>query len=172
MSSSSFLTGVRARAPSRGLPSAFLVAVLLGVLGAAGAGAQEYVVPPPAQLRMLTPFPSVRVVGRATRRGAHFSRVTIRARVGVLLVARCNGPLCPFSKRSKVVGGSPGTMATVHFASLERSFRVGVTLRIYVAKGGFAGKYTSLLIRRNLPPQRYDRCVSGLTLAPVACPAS
>ena len=38
--------------------------------------------------------------------------------------------------------------------SFERSFRVGVTLRIYVVKGGFAGKYTSLVIRRNKPPRR------------------
>ena len=85
---------------------------------------------------MLTPFPVVRIVGQANRRGAIFSRVTAR---------------------------------TVRVLSFERSFRVGVTLRIYVVKGGFAGKYTSLVIRRNKPPRRYDRCVPGVTLKPVDC---
>lgn len=173
MSSSRFLHSMRSRSVLVGLWAACALALLVGGLSAGGAIGQDYILPTPtepeARMPVLTPFPVVRIVGQANRRGAIFSRVTARTAVGSRIVATCRGARCPFARRSKFVMGTAGTARTVRVLSLERSFRVGVTLRIYVVKGGFAGKYTSLVIRRNKPPRRYDRCVPGVTLKPVDC---
>lgn len=112
---------------------------------------------------LLSPFPVVRIVGRTTRRGVKISRMTVRAQVGTYIVTRCVGPAraCPYRERTSQLPGYVGRTRTVHVRGLERSFRAGVVLRVYVIENGKIGKYTRFRIRRGRAPARSDRCVTG-----------
>lgn len=147
------------------------IALILGGIQPGGAAGQQYTVPPQT-LPALQPFPIVRFVGRATLRGAAISKLTVRATVGTLILTSCRGKRCPFTKTVKAIDGTVGATRTVHVPRLEHVYRAGVTLRLYVVKANFTGKYTSFRIRRNREPSRYDRCVSGLNVKPITCPSN
>jgi hypothetical protein len=148
----------------------FPVALMILALVAGTASAQEeYPLPPP--LPQLSPPPLVRIVGSTTKRGAKVTRLTVRAPVGATIVSKCvakNRKHCPYSQRVIPVTGAVGTR-TRHIRAFERSFRAGVVLQLYVVKAGRTGKFTSFTIRLRKTPLRRDRCVSGVTLVPVAC---
>ncbi len=161
----------------------FLAACILGgaiyALAAGGASGQQYELPPPPPqppstepLPKLTPFPKVRIRGIATRRGARIDSLTVRARVGLVIVSRCTGKpkRCPYKKRVHQVKGEEGTTRRVRIPRFERAFRAGVKLRLFVVAPGRTGKFTSFGIRRRKIPRRYDRCVRGLVLTPISCP--
>lgn len=156
-----------------------LAACLLGgavyALTAGGASGQEYQLPPPVAepLPMLSPFPVVRIRGVATPTGARINLLTVRARVGVTVVRRCagSGTRCPYSQRTQRVRGQIGRTRTIHIGGFERRFSAGVNLRLFVVTPGRTGKFTSFTIRRRRSPRRTNRCVRGLELKPVLCPA-
>ncbi len=159
-----------------------------------GAAGQEYPLPPPApapppvptttvapprpppvtasSLPLLSPFPIIRIVGRTTPRGAKVTRLTVRAAAGSYIVSRCVGASsrCPYQQRVARIPGRRGQVRTIHVRGFERSFRVGVLLRVYVVGAGRTGKFTSFKIRRKRSPRRNDGCVADIVLRPVSCP--
>jgi len=116
----------------------------------------------------LSPFPVVRLAGRAERR---FTKITllrvVQAPVGAKVTVFCSGVACPRKSVSQVAG-----TRSVRVRTFERRVRVGTSLRIYVTKKGFIGKYTRFRIQRNRPPLRQDRCARFAGADPRPCPAS
>ena len=167
------------RAPIlRSLLAVFVVGAAVWALSAAGASGQEYPLPlPPAPagpLPKLQPFPQVRISGSANRRGARITRLTVKAKVGVTIASRCYGgrsKRCPSSRvRRQLITGTAGTTRTIHVKRFERRLRGGARLRLFIAREGRTGKFTSIQIRRGRVPTRRDRCVRGMTMRVITCP--
>ncbi len=126
---------------------------------------------------LMSPFPVVRIVGRASKRGARIRRLSIDAPPGTAVNVRCQGRGCPFKRAKRTIsmrvraGSLPATRVT-RFRRLEgRTLRAGAILRISVTRNDAIGKYTRFKIRKNKAPTRADRClVPGSTL-PVGCPS-
>jgi PKD domain-containing protein len=134
--------------------------------------------PPPVQklanpaLRLMTPFPVVRITGRIGRRGARIRRLIVTAPSGATITVRCHGRGCPFSlaRQTVAVSGKSGASA-VRIRKFERRLlRVGATVRVSVSKSGEIGKYTRFRIRRGKPPLRRDLCVVPGKSRPTPCP--
>lgn len=124
-------------------------------------------------LRVLSPFPVVRIAGRITRRGTRVRLLRVKAPVGTKLTVRCTGRSCPFRKQVRSVPASTTsvTTATIRIRRLERLLLPGVRVRVYVTKGGVVGKYTRLRFRARKPPARTDSCVMPGSWAPAECPS-
>jgi hypothetical protein len=128
---------------------------------------------PPVQppLRLLEPFPVVRMRGRTTPRGARLSLFTIRGPHGATAKVRCKGRGCPAKRmRAKIKTKSRKGARAIRFRRLERFLRAGIELRVTVTKPGTVGKYTRIRIRRMKLPVRVDRCVRPGSAKPTACP--
>jgi hypothetical protein len=121
------------------------------------------------QLRLLNPFPIVRMSGRIGRAGTRFRVLSVNAPQGSTVIVRCRGKGCPFkaSKRSAKVSRQ------VRIRKLERRLlHAGAFIRIFVTKPGAIGKYTSIRVRRGKPPRRSDRCLMPESnTKPVRCPS-
>jgi PKD repeat protein len=124
-------------------------------------------------LRLLSPFPVVRIAGRISRRGTRVRLVRVKAPVGATVSVRCSGRSCPFKKHVRAVrrGARPQTTVSVRIRRLERLLRPGVRVRVYVTKHGMVGKYTRLRFRAGKAPLRADSCVMPGSWAPAECPA-
>jgi hypothetical protein len=166
----------------KSLLGACLLGALIYALTAGGAAqGQQYPLPPPppppppppvVKLDKLKPFPVVRIKGFATIRGAKITLLSVRAKVGVVIVSRCKGKKrkqCPYKEKAQQIKGKKGKTKTVTVDGFERGFRAGVNLRIFVISPDRIGKFTSYGIRRRKAPRRYDRCVRGVLLTPVLC---
>lgn len=150
-----------------GAAVAGVLALAVALIGAGGASGQDYPLPP----RPMDPFPTVRIVGAGTTTGAKITRLTVRGPTAAAVIVACSPrSRCPFARRARLIAGPQGATRTIRISTMERRFRSGVTLRLYVVKSGFIGKYTSFVIRRGKAPRRYDRCVRSLVLKPVTCP--
>lgn len=123
-------------------------------------------------LRVLSPFPVVRMTGRITGRGTRVRLLRVKAPVRAKVTIRCTGRSCPFRKQVRAVprGASSRTAATVRVRRLERLLLPGVRVRVYVTKRGEVGKYTRFRFRAGNAPVRTDRCVLPGSLAPAECP--
>ena len=121
------------------------------------------------QLRLLSPFPIVRIAGRIGRSGTRFRVLSIDAPPGATVTVRCKGRGCPFKASSR----SARAAQKLRIRKLEgRLLRSGTTIRIFVTKAGTVGKYTSLRIRGGKPPRRSDRCLMPESnTKPVQCPS-
>jgi PKD repeat protein len=121
------------------------------------------------QLRLLNPFPIVRIAGRIGRSGTRFRVLAVNAPQGATVTVRCRGRGCPFKASKR----SARTARRVRIRQLERRLlRAGSFIRIYVTKPGSIGKYTSIRIRRSKPPRRADRCLMpDQSTKPVRCPS-
>jgi hypothetical protein len=132
----------------------------------------------PANLRLLSPFPVVRISGRVTHAGARIRRLTVQAPLGAKVTVRCGGRGCPFKKSSRMARAnskskSKTASVTVRFRKMERRLlRGGATIRVYVTRQGLVGKYTRWTIRKAKPPLRRDLCLTPGASAPSACPSS
>lgn len=124
-------------------------------------------------LRVLSPFPVVRVAGRVTRRGTRVRVLRVDAPVGTTVTVRCSGRGCPFRKRVRRVRTSSKSLAavSVRIRRLERLLRPGVRVRVYVTERGAVGKYTRLRFRAGHAPARTDRCLMPGSWSPVVCSA-
>ena len=118
-----------------------------------------------AGLRVMKPFPVVRISGRLTASGAQITRLTVRAPRGASIAARCSGASCPV--RSFAQAASLGRLRT-----FERYLRAGTRLNIVVRKPKRIGKWTTITIRRGAPPRRVDRCSYPGLGKPAGCPAA
>jgi plastocyanin len=129
-------------------------------------------------VRLLSPFPVVRLTGTIGRRGARLQRLLVTMPSGALLTVRCRGRGCPFRRLTRAASLGPDrwrdpvahTARTVRVRRLERRLlRVGARIRIYVTKRDEIGKYTSFRIRRGKAPARVDRCLVPGAPGPLPC---
>ena len=130
-------------------------------VGATGV-AEPIAAAPPETARMLTPFPSVRVAGRLTRRGARFRVVSVSAPRGARVAWSCASRRCRAARRTAT--GRP-----LRIRALEREFPAGSVIELRVTRRGRIGKYTRIHVRRNRAPARRDMCLPPRSEAPRAC---
>lgn len=104
----------------------------------------------PDRLRLLLPFPVVRVKGQILDHGSRIALWRVTAPRNAKIDVRCRGPRCPLRKRSF----RPGRIRP-----LERFLPAGVAITIRVTRRGFVGKYTHVMIRSRKPPRRRDACL-------------
>ena len=116
---------------------------------------------------LLSPFPIVRLRGRLARHGVLVNLLTVQAPAGSRVTIKCRGPRrsCPGTGTST----RPATGPRVRFRLYERALSAGTTLRIFVTKQGFLGKYTRFTIRRGAAPARIDSCARPNNTS-VSCP--
>ena len=124
-------------------------------------------VPPAPVLRLMSPFPIVRIIGTPTRRGARIKAVRVQARKGATVTVSCSGRDCPKSKKSSAK--SKGRR--IRFRRLERHLRSGTKIAVRVTYEGRIGKYTLFVIRRLRGPTRKDLCLMPDKRKPVRCPS-
>jgi hypothetical protein len=128
------------------------------------------------QLRLMSPFPVVRITGKVFRKGARIKHLTIRAPYGATVKVRCRGRGCPFHRSSKTLalaGKAKTPSKTISIKRLEhRMLRGGASIKVLVTRQGEIGKYTRFLIRRGKPPRRTDLCLTPGSTEPVECPSS
>jgi PKD repeat protein len=124
-------------------------------------------------LRVLSPFPVVRIAGRITKRGTRVRLLRVKAPLGTTVTVRCTGRSCPFKKQVRTVPTSTSsrTAVNVRVRRLERLLLPGVRVRVYVTTRGAVGKYARFRFRARKPPARTDSCVMPGSWAPAECPA-
>jgi hypothetical protein len=128
------------------------------------------------QLRLMSPFPVVRITGKVVRGGARIKSLTVQAPYGATVRVRCRGRGCPFHGSSKtlaLVGKAKTPSKTLRIKKLEhRLLRAGASIKVLVSRSGEVGKYTRFLIRRGKPPRRTDLCLLPGVTEPAECPGS
>ncbi len=115
-------------------------------------------------LRLLGPFPVVRLVGQVTAKGTEVELLTVQAPRGARVSVRCHGRKCPYRRAGARSRG------VVRFRRLQRLLPAGTVLELSVTKRGTIGKYTRFRIRRGLTPARLDRCLKSGAKRPMRCP--
>jgi PKD repeat protein len=128
-------------------------------------------------LRLMAPFPIVRMSGLVRRHGIKLRLLSVSAPPGASIAFRCRGRGCPFHRRSKVVkpttgSGTSGSAGVVRIRRFgHRLLRAGAVLKVLVASPGSVGKYTRFRIRRGKVPSRQDRCLPPGGRDPISCPS-
>lgn len=118
---------------------------------------------PDGRLRMMRPFPVVRIKGRSTAQGAQIELLSVRAPKRATIRASCRGIACP----ARVARRNGGLR---RIRELQRSLPAGTVVTVRITRPGAYGKYTRFVIRRGAVPKRTDRCLRGSGRRPVACP--
>jgi PKD repeat protein len=116
-------------------------------------------------LRLLTPFPVVRLQGAVVRRGTRIRRLTVRAPKGSRVFVFCRGKRCPTKRLTKLAN-----RRTLRFRALERVLPARSLVQVFVRRGDQIGKYTSFLMRRKKVPKRIDGCLLPSSPRAVTCP--
>ena len=106
---------------------------------------------PKPKPRMIRPYPTVRISGNLTSRGANVTRLSISAPKGVRIMLVCKGSGCPLRSIAQA-------SAVFHIQQFERELRAGTKLTITVTRPGYISKVTTITIRKGKSPQRLDRC--------------
>jgi len=122
----------------------------------------------PVGLRLISPFPIVRISGKTSIRGAHITRLEVLAPSGAKVTVSCDGRGCPFRKWRKAANGRTLSVKPLR----GRFLPVGVTLEVRVYKEGQIGKYTRIRIHGLRPPTRKDLCLAPGSSAASRCPAA
>jgi PKD domain len=138
-------------------------AVSLPIAVAAGPAQAAAIVNQQTGLRLMNPFPIVRIAGRYLRNGARIKLLVVDAPRGSKVSIRCRGRGCPFKKQVRPA-------ALVRVKKLERVLRAGATMKIYVTQRGVIGKFTRVKIRAGKAPARIDLCVPPGSWRPIRCP--
>ncbi len=127
--------------------------------------------PPASRASAMTPFPTVRIIGRLTRRGARIQRLAVKAPAFATVRVRCRGRRlgCPARGSTATIGAAT---KVVRFKRFERRLRARAVLAISVTRPGVVGKHTTFRIRRGKAPARRDRCLVPGAEGPVHCPES
>jgi hypothetical protein len=100
---------------------------------------------------MIRPYPTIRIRGHLTPRGAQVSLLTVRAPRGVRITLTCRGRGCPLRQVAQAT-------KLWHIPQFERELRAGTRLTITVSKPRFITKVTTIWIRNGKVPLRRDRC--------------
>jgi PKD repeat protein len=121
-------------------------------------------------LRLLSPFPIVRLAGWPMELGARIEVLGVRAPAGARVLVRCRGEKCPVKR----VTGSVAKKKPkpVRFRRFRRFFPAGSVIEIFVRRTDRLGKYTRFKIRSHRKRwKRMDGCVAPNSTRPVTCPA-
>ena len=156
-SGGAYVVGLRVT-DNEGAVAFYSQTVIVGALPVVTPAAQ------PLGLRLLSPFPVVRIAGRTTRHGVRIKLLSVGAPRGSTILVRCRGRSCPFKAMRRIA-------SALRVRRLERPLRAGVTIRIYVTGPNAIGKYTLFKIVKGGAPVRVDGCVLPGSRKPVACPA-
>jgi hypothetical protein len=116
---------------------------------------------------LLSPFPIVRLRGRVDRRGTRITLLTIRAPNRAKVSVYCSGKSCPRKRFAINVVNK-----LVRVKQFEKRLRGGTTLKVYVTRPGFIGKYTRFRFINRRVPLRSDRCAIKAGTKPRSCPSS
>jgi hypothetical protein len=125
-----------------------------------------------AALRLMQPFPIVRITSSATSSGVRLKLLGVLAAAGSRITVQCKGRACPTKTQSHVAAVHKPRTAFVEFKRFQRSLPAGVTLEIRISKAGAIGKYTRFVVRRGKRPVRFDACLAGSSIKPISCPSS
>jgi PKD repeat protein len=120
-------------------------------------------------LRLLSPFPIVRIAGTVTRHGAKLRRFAVTAPSGASIVVRCRGHSCPFHRYGPKAAAWAARLVRIRRFE-GRLLRTGTRLEIFIRQPGTIGKYTRFRIRSGKSPARLDRCLLSDSRRPVRCP--
>jgi large repetitive protein len=118
-----------------------------------------------APLRLLAPWPVIRMAGSLTPNGARLDVLSVKAPRGSRIALACQGT-CPRRSLSRVARRAP-----LRLSAFERPLRAGTVLELRVLSPRRIGKYTRITIRKGKAPARRDRCVWPGRRAPRACPS-
>jgi hypothetical protein len=133
-----------------------------------------HVVRPP--LKLMEPFPIVRIAGVLTASGVRLSVLSAQAPVGARVTVTCRGRGCPTASESRVAASSRkkhrATVVVISFRRFERSLWAGVVLQVRIFRPGRIGKYTRFVIRHHGLPERVDECLGPAGRTPISCPTS
>ncbi len=122
---------------------------------------------PRATRLLMSPFPIVRIRGRALGSKVTINLLSIRAAGGARVLVRCKGKGCP---RKQASARAVSAKRPVRLRSLERVYSPGAVLEVYVTKPGRIGKYVRFKIRNGAAPTRDDGCLSTRRMRTVKCP--
>jgi hypothetical protein len=125
----------------------------------------QYALPRPAEARLLSPFPVVRLAGRFNAQGAAVRLLSVRAPVCSKITVLCRGRGCPARRVRARVGRRRVMLRRFH-----RTFRSGAVIRVLVGKGDRIGKFTRFRIRAGRAPSRIDRCLLPNATSGSRCP--
>ena len=122
--------------------------------------------------RALVPFPSVRIRGMTTAKGARIDLLSVRTPGGVRILVRCKGNTCPYARRIRRARFAESRVRTIKLPGFNRRHvRAGTVIQIFVIDNGVIGKYTRFVIRRGLrAPKRVDRCAVPGKFRARSCP--
>jgi PKD repeat protein len=121
-------------------------------------------------LRMLSPFPVVRLAGWRTMAGARIEILGVRAPAGSRVLVRCRGKKCPVKKAKRSVAVKKPR--PVRLPRFQRFFPAGSVIEVFVRRGDRLGKYTRFKIQSQRKRwRRMDGCVAPNTTRAVTCPA-
>jgi hypothetical protein len=123
-----------------------------------------------SRLRLMDPFPVVRIAGRLTRRGARLRLISVRAGRGARIELRCLGKGCRPQPVVARISAKKAKKAR-HFKRFQRAYRAGTRLEIRVTAPRRIGKYTRIRIRKGKAPARVDKCLVPGSRKPQACPS-
>jgi hypothetical protein len=115
---------------------------------------------------LMSPFPTVRLVGLVVPRGARITLVEVRGGPrGARVTVRCTGRGCPF--RSKKVVATTGR---VRLSDFTHVLRAGARVEVLVRAPGVIGRFVAWRIRAGKAPVRSDRCLMPGASEPTRCP--
>jgi hypothetical protein len=121
--------------------------------------------PAPAAPKLMSPFPTVRLVGVVVPRGARITLVEVRgAPRSARVTVRCTGGGCPWRLRRRVA-----ETGRVRLSSFPRVLVAGARLEVFVRASGVIGKYVAFRIRAGKRPVRIDRCLMPGASLPTRC---
>jgi PKD repeat protein len=155
------------------------ITVIVGDVAGSGLIVERSGQPPgsASALRLMTPFPIVRMSGLVRRRGIKLRLLSVSAPPGASVAFRCHGRGCPFHRRNRVVKltkgsgtSGPGVVRLRRFG--HRVLRAGAVVKVLVSSPGSIGKYTRFRIRRGRVPSRQDRCLLPGGHDPISCPST
>jgi hypothetical protein len=127
-------------------------------------------------LKLMQPFPIVRIAGSETASGVRVKLLTIQAPPAAKVAVSCKGPGCKTKAESRIATASSTSRSRagaimLAFPRFQRALKAGAVLQIRVSKAGEIGKFTSFTIRRNKLPVRVDACLRPTSSNPSPCPS-
>jgi hypothetical protein len=127
-------------------------------------------------LRLMQPFPIVRIAGSETSFGARVKLLTVQAPTAATVTVSCKGRGCKTRSESRIATASSKTRSVagtimLSFPRFQRALQAGAVLQIRVSKKGEIGKFTSFTIRRRKLPLRVDACLRPPSTGPSGCPS-